>query len=91
MHDWMDFNRDGEVDWSEKVLAAEMLCTSREEHNALFGDDGDFANDAETDDADFEYDAIMSGLDPDELMDMDEDERDEALEDAGLDPDDYDF
>lgn len=91
MHDWMDFNRDGEVDWSEKVLAAEMLCTSREEHNALFGDDGDFDNDAETDDADFEYDAIMSGLDPDELMDMDEDERDEALEDAGLDPDDYDF
>ena len=80
MQDWMDFNRDGEVDWSEKVLAAEMLCTSREEHNALFGDDGDF-----------EYDAIMSGLDPDELMDMDEDERDEALEDAGLDPDDYDF
>ena len=72
MHDWMDFNRDGEVDWSEKVLAAEMLCTSREEHNALFGDDGDFDNDAETDD-------------------MDEDERDEALEDAGLDPDDYDF
>ena len=49
MHDWMDFNRDGEVDWSEKVLAAEMLCTSREEHNALFGDDGDFDDDAETD------------------------------------------
>lgn len=22
MHDWMDFNRDGEVGWSEKVLAA---------------------------------------------------------------------
>ena len=59
MHDWMDFNRDGEVDWSEKVLAAEMLCTSREEHNALFGDDGDFDDDAETDDADFEYDAII--------------------------------
>lgn len=91
MQDWMDFNRDGEVDWQEKVLAAEMLCTSREEHNALFGGDGDFDDDAETDDADFEYDAIMSGLDPDELMDMDEDERDEALEDAGLDPDDYDF
>ena len=92
MHDWMDFNRDGEVDWPEKALAAEMLCTSREEHNALFGDGGDFDDDAETeDDADFEYDTIMSGLDPDELMDMDEDERNEALEDAGLDPDDYDF
>ena len=30
------------------------------------------------------------GLDIDELADMDEDERREALEDAGLDPDDYD-
>ena len=32
----------------------------------------------------------MVGLDIDELADMDEDERREALEDAGLDPDDYD-
>ena len=32
----------------------------------------------------------MAGLDIDELADMDEDERREALEDAGLDPDDYD-
>ena len=50
MHDWMDFNRDGEVDWSEKVLAAEMLCTSREEHIALFGDAGDFDDDEDDDD-----------------------------------------
>ena len=33
----------------------------------------------------------MAGLDYDELLFMDEDERREALEDAGLDPDDYDF
>ena len=33
----------------------------------------------------------MSGLDADELEFMDSDERREALEDAGLDPDDYDF
>jgi hypothetical protein len=33
----------------------------------------------------------MAGLDEDELELMDEDERREALEDAGLDPDDYDF
>lgn len=33
----------------------------------------------------------MSGLDADELEFMDADERREALEDAGLDPDDYDF
>ena len=31
----------------------------------------------------------MAGLDRDELEFMDEDERREALEDAGLDPDDY--
>ena len=33
----------------------------------------------------------MSGLDADELEFMDPDDRREALEDAGLDPDDYDF
>ena len=33
----------------------------------------------------------MTGLDADELEFMDPDERREALEDAGLDPDDYDF
>ena len=32
-----------------------------------------------------------AGLDVDELDLMDADERREALEDAGLDPDDYDF
>ena len=30
-------------------------------------------------------------LDPDDLEDMDPDERREALEDAGYDPDDFDF
>lgn len=33
----------------------------------------------------------LSGLDADELEFMDADERREALEEAGLDPDDYDF
>jgi hypothetical protein len=33
----------------------------------------------------------LSGLDADALELMDADERREALEDAGLDPDDYDF
>ena len=33
----------------------------------------------------------LAGLDVTELEYMDEDERREALEDAGLDPDDYDF
>ena len=93
--DWMDFNRDGEVDSTEEYLGAEMLCSSREEHEALFGDAGDFPADAaavlddEVDDLDDELE--MAGLDPSELEFMDEDERREVLEDAGLDPDDFYF
>ena len=36
-------------------------------------------------------DLSLAGLDATDLEYMDEDERREALEDAGLDPDDYDF
>lgn len=43
--DWMDFNRDGEVDAAEMYLAEELLCTSKEKHEALFGDAGDFEDD----------------------------------------------
>ena len=47
--DWMDFNWDGEVDVTEMYLADEILCSSKEEHEVLFGDAGDF------DDEDDEY------------------------------------
>ncbi len=83
--DWMDFDRNGEVDASERFFGEEMLCGSEEEHEALFGDSGNFAED-DTDD-----ELEMAGLDRFELELMDEDERCEALEDAGLDPDDFDF
>ncbi|MGN0243481.1 MAG: hypothetical protein ACI4CT_05410 [Lachnospiraceae bacterium] len=86
--DWMDFNNDGEVDAVEEYMGMEMLCSSREEHEALFGDPGDFDDDSSDD---FDDDLDIAGLDRDELEFMDEDERREALEDAGLDPDDYDF
>lgn len=86
--DWMDFDRDGEVDATEEYLGMEMLCSSREEHEALFGDGGDFG---EEEDTDFDDELEMAGLDRDELEFMDEDERREALEDAGLDPEDFDF
>ena len=36
-------------------------------------------------------DAMAAGLDVDELELMDPNDRAEALEEAGLDPDDYDF
>lgn len=90
MRDWRDLNGDGEIDGAEMMFADEMLCTSKEEHMALFGNAGDF--DDETDeDEEREYDLALHGLDFDELADMDEDDRMEAPEDAGLDPDDYDF
>ena len=40
---------------------------------------------------DFEMDAMAAGLDIGELEFMDPDTRAEVLEEAGLDPDDYDF
>ena len=86
--DWMDFNNDGEVDSAEEFFGEEMLCASKEEHEALFGDAGDFDDDSSDD---FDDELEMAGLDRDELEFMDEDERREALEDAGLDLDDFEF
>ena len=88
MKNWMDLNSDGKIDGTEMMFAEEMICTSREEHEALFGDAGDFEDDAKDD---FEIDAMAAGLDVDELELMDSADRAEALEEAGLDPDDYDF
>lgn len=44
-----------------------------------------------TDDSDDDWELDAVGLDKTELEFMDDDERREAIEDAGLDPDDYDF
>lgn len=49
MRNWMGLNGDGEIDSSEMMFAGEMLCTSREEHEVLFGDAGDFEDDAKDD------------------------------------------
>lgn len=72
----------------------------------IFGDLFDFNRDGKLDSFEkaAEFEAFMNmidgcqkeeisaaGLDVDELDLMDADERREALEDAGLDPDDYDF
>ena len=48
-------------------------------------------SDGSSEDEDLVDEIESAGLDYDELSFMDEDERREALEDAGLDPDDYDF
>ncbi len=55
-------------------------------------DDVVFGHDEESGDSDeLEDDLAGTGLDPIELECMDADERREALEDAGLDADDFDF
>lgn len=58
-----DLNNDGELDVAEEFFRDEMLCTSREEHIALFGDAGDWDEDEEEED---EYDEYDSDLDYDE-------------------------
>lgn len=77
---WADLNGDGEVDDFEKFVALEVL----EE------DEDDFEEEEDEDDK-LMSELEEAGLDYDELSMMDEDERCEALEDAELDPDDYDF
>ena len=76
MSDWMDFNDDGIIDDYEMMTVDDMFYGDR--------DDDDKEDD-------FEFDAMMAGLDVDELEFMDPDERAEVLEKAGLNPDDYDF
>lgn len=74
-----DMNHDGELDTFERTMdyiAYEELTTEVENNEK---------------EDDLMIDLELSGLDYDELEFMDEDERREVLEDAGLDPDDYDF
>ena len=58
-----------------------------------FDGSGELEADFATSDSDdeLEDDLTIAGLDIHELEFMDEDERREAIEDAGLDPDDYDM
>lgn len=74
-----DFNRDGHLDTVERALQYQFL----DEMNRSATEDG-YDNDDE--------DVFgTAGLDYDELEFMDPEERREVLEDAGLDPDDFDF
>lgn len=61
MRDWMDFNDDGIVDDLELMFAEEMLCTSREEHKALFGNDGIFEDNTDDSYDDGYDDIFMNG------------------------------
>ena len=89
--DVFDFNGDGKTDAFEAEVELQMMAGSRQEAIALTGDDTFYtgSDDLEADDELVE-ELEMAGLDVDELEYMDEDERREAIADAGLDPDEYD-
>lgn len=73
-----DFNRDGKLDNWERAAQFQFMDKMLSEGSSSSDyDDSDVFGDA--------------GLDYDELEMMDPEERREALEDAGLDPDEYDF
>lgn len=73
-----DFNRDGNLDSFER---AADFCA----FNELMKED------TSTDFSDDDYELELAGLDPEELEFMNEDERREVLEEAGLNPDDFEF
>ncbi len=76
--DVFDFNGDGRLDGAEFGIAMEILSEE---------DSDEYEDEDELDDEDDELEA--AGLDRFDLEMMDEDERREALEDAGFDPDEY--
>jgi hypothetical protein len=72
-----DFDRDGELDNGETMFAM----------NAF----GVMAEARSSEEEKSLYELAAAGVDVSTFDFMDEDERREAIEDAGLDPDDYDF
>ena len=89
-----DFNRDGEMSIFERAAEFSFvnhLMTEAEKEEKL----AEMEDEQETDEFGLDEFKIseleMEGLDLDELSFMDEWERREAIENAGLDPDDYDF
>ena len=86
-----DFNHDGKIGVFETgakwATIAHIMDDGSKASDSSYGV-GSY--DSDLDDIQ-QLDLELAGLDADELEYMDEDERREALEDAGLDPDDYDF
>ena len=82
-----DWNDDGKLDSFEQANQFEFEQRMLEEDSV----DDDEDDDEDEDDDDDDLDLDLAGLDRFDLEMMDEEERREALEDAGLDPGDYDF
>ena len=77
-----DLNEDGKTGCMEWSIGMQMIASSSQ-------DDAFYLASDDLEDEDDEDILELCGLDRDELDMMDEDERREALEEVGLDPDDY--
>ena len=84
-----DFNEDGKTDCMEWSIGMQMIASSSQEEIESTEDDAFYLASDDLEDEDDEDILELYGLDRDELDMMDEDERREALEEVGLDPDDY--
>ena len=80
-HSAFDLNRDGKISGAEWAFI----------NDTLFEDNNGITSGSNDDEDDVVDELDIYGLDRDDLELMDEDERREALEDAGLDSDDFDF
>ena len=83
-----DFNGDGKTDFMEWSVGMQMTACSRQEAIDLTGDDTFYPGSDTLEEDDDELD--LYGLDRDDLEMMDEEDMRIDLEDAGLEPDNYD-
>ena len=83
-----DFNGDGKTDFMEWSVGMQMTASSRQEAIDLIGDDTFYPGSDTLEEDDDELD--LYGLDRDDLEMMDEEDMRIDLEDAGLEPDNYD-
>ena len=87
-----DFNHDGKLNGFERATEYEFMSKQGFFGDTKSDDSEDLFSSEEQDLFADEMDELeIAGLDTMELSIMDEEERREAIEDAGLDPDDYDF
>lgn len=88
-----DFNHDGKLGAFETgakwATIAHIMDEGSRASDSSYGVSSFDSYDSGLDDIQ-QLDLELAGLDADELEYMDEDERREVLEEAGLDPDDYD-
>ena len=95
--DLFDLNGDGKLDWMEQAMDEHAFYMMMEEQkkaeleSAMTNNYCNSCFEEEEHEEELMDELEMNGIDSVEFEFMDDDERREVLEEAGLDPDDYDF